>query len=246
MKDIEKKENYRHEFKYLCTNNQLALLNAKLKIVMKVDENAGESSTYRIRSIYFDDLNNSKYYENENGISPREKWRIRAYNEDPSNISLECKRKENDKIIKKSCRLTYDQYNDIISGNTNMSFHQDSKLLNRFLILMKTTQLKPKVIVGYERKPFICKEGNVRVTFDMNIFSSPDIDKFFDKKLRKRQLMPKNTHMIEVKYDEYLPDYINETILMTNMNRITFSKYYYSRKYSIVSLGTLTNQYYKK
>lgn len=47
--------------------------------------------------------------------------------------------------------------------------------------------------------------------------------------------MPKDIHMIEVKYDEYLPDYISETVQMSNMNRISFSKYYYSRKYGILS-----------
>lgn len=233
MKDNDLKEVYRHEYKYLCNKVQLKMLDSKLKSVMKLDTNAGETLTYRIRSIYFDDYQNSNLNENEIGVAPREKWRIRAYNESSENISLECKRKEYDKILKKSCKLTVEQYKAIIKGESNITFDPNNKLLNRFLIEMKTKQLKPKVIVGYERKPFICKEGNVRVTFDFNIYSSPDIERFFEKEIRKRPLMPKAMHMIEVKYDEYLPDYIARTVQMTDMIRTAFSKYYYSIQYSI-------------
>lgn len=229
---MKNNEHSRHEFKYLCSKNQLDLLNARLKPIMKLDSNANDCYTYRIRSIYFDDWQNSNFSENENGISPREKWRIRAYNEDCESISLECKRKEYDKVIKTSCKLSYEQYEGIIAGKY-FEINPENKLLNRFLLLQKNTLLKPKVIVGYERKPYIHKDGNVRVTFDMNLYSSPDIGAFFEKNIRKRPILPTLTHMVEVKYDEFLPDFINQSVQLTNMNRITFSKYYYSRKYNI-------------
>lgn len=232
VSDIRKKEHSRHEFKYLSTQNQLELLNARLDPIMNIDHNTNNSNTYRIRSIYFDDLNNSSFKENEYGITPREKWRIRAYNEDSETISLECKRKEYDKVIKTSCKLSYEQYQKIISGQY-FEFHSDNKLLNRFLLLQRNNHLKPKVIVGYERKPFIYRNGNVRITFDTKLYSSPDISDFFSSTIRKRLILPTSTHMIEVKYDEYLPDFINRTVQMSNMERITFSKYYYCRKYSI-------------
>ncbi|MFI3231293.1 MAG: polyphosphate polymerase domain-containing protein [bacterium] len=233
MVDENKVIRSRHEFKYLCSKNQLALLNTRLKPIMKLDEHTQGSFTYRIRSIYFDDFKNSSFFENEDGITPREKWRIRAYNENCTSISLECKRKEYDKVIKDSCRLTLEQYNGVVSGKY-FSFNSENKLLNRFIILQKNNLLKPKVIVGYERTPYIYKDGNVRITFDMNLFSSPDIKNFFEKSIRKRPILPTSTHMVEVKYDEYLPDFISKTVQSSNMERITFSKYYYSRKYSII------------
>lgn len=232
--NLNKMNKSRHEFKYLSTKNQLILLNARLKTIMKVDEHTNGDSTYRIRSIYFDDWKNSNFFENEEGISPREKWRIRAYNEDSRNISLECKQKICDKVIKTSCKLTIEQYDGIMRGDYFV-LHQDNKLINRFLLRCKIDQLKPKVIVGYERKPYICKEGNVRVTFDMNLYSSPDIGGFFDRTIRKRPIFRTATHMVEVKFDEFLQDYVNQTVQMADMRRMTFSKYYYSRKFNIAS-----------
>ena len=49
------KKNFRHEFKYICTEAQLACLQSRLAGVMKYDTHADEQGRYRIRSIYFDD-----------------------------------------------------------------------------------------------------------------------------------------------------------------------------------------------
>ena len=72
---MEKIEKYRHEFKYICSDSQLVIINSKLKSIMDVDANVGETNSYRIRSIYFDDYYNSNYYDNENGVYKRAKWR---------------------------------------------------------------------------------------------------------------------------------------------------------------------------
>jgi hypothetical protein len=40
-------------------------------------------------------------------------------------------------------------------------------------------------------------------------------------------------HLLEVKFDEYLPDYIYHAIQMTNMRLETFSKYYLCRQYNL-------------
>lgn len=224
---------YRHELKYLCSNAELGLLRVRLSGVMKPDMHTNASGVYHIRSIYFDDLYNTSYYENEAGVNCREKWRIRTYNNDASRIFLECKGKENGMTQKLSCQIDSGQFTSLIDGNCLAISEENPGLLNRFLILQRNRWLKPKVIVGYTRRPYICREGNVRVTFDQNIFSSTDIERFFDENIRKRPILASGMQLLEVKYDEYIPDYIYHATQMTNMQQITFSKYYISRTHSL-------------
>jgi hypothetical protein len=166
-------------------------------------------------------------------VSPREKWRVRIYNCSDRRISLECKRKEYGMIQKKSCRITRDQYEKMIRLEPIPITAENPPLLNRMLLQQRTQLMQPKVIVQYLRRPFVCDEGNVRVTFDMNITSSPSFDRFFEEDIDERPVLPRGQHLLEVKFDEYLPDYIYHAIQMTNMRLETFSKYYLCRQYNL-------------
>ena len=55
--------------------------------------------------------------------------------------------------------------------------------------------------------------------------------------LPERPVLPKGQHLLEVKFDEYLPDYIYHAIQMTNMRLETFSKYYLCRQYNLGGLA---------
>ena len=136
-------------------------------------------------------------------------------------------------IQKKSCRITRDQYERMIRLEPIPITPDNPPLLNRMLLQQQTQLMQPKVIVQYLRRPFVCDEGNVRVTFDMNITSSPSFDRFFTEDIQERPVLPKGQHLLEVKFDEYLPDYIYHAIQMTNMRLETFSKYYLCRRYSL-------------
>ena len=71
---------YRHEYKYVCDAMQNAVLKTRARAILKRDEHVGFDGFYRIRSLYFDDLEDRCYYENEGGIGERDKYRIRIYN----------------------------------------------------------------------------------------------------------------------------------------------------------------------
>ena len=75
--------------------------------------------------------------------------------------------------------------------------------------------------------------GNVRVTLDQNISSSRDIMCFLEEDIRKRPILAAGQHVLEVKYDEFLPDYIRSNLQLQNLRQTAFSKYYLCRKYSI-------------
>lgn len=232
---MEKKENYqyRHELKYVCTAAQLALIQARIHHLIDLDSHVGESGMYQIRSLYFDDYYDRCYYENENGTDPREKFRIRIYNGSAERISLELKKKERGKTLKLSCPLTEEQCRTLMRGETLPDSKDYPPVLQKLLLLMKTTLMKPKIIVEYDRVPYVYRLGNVRITLDKNISSSYKIDTFLDKDIYKRPIMPAGWHVLEVKFDEYLPDYIYRTLQLDSLRQTAFSKFYLCRKFAL-------------
>ena len=226
-------QKYRHELKYLVSAAQIPLLKARIASLMQRDPHAGKDGIYTIRSLYFDDYCNRCYYENENGTDPREKYRIRIYNHSDQKISLECKRKERGKTLKTACPLTRQQTEQLIHGEAPMVTEEIPPLLRKFAVEMKTRRLRPVVIVEYERIPYVYKNGNVRVTFDTQIASSSDVEDFFSETLSKRPVMPVGQQLLEVKFDEYLPDFIYRNLNLNRLQQTAFSKFYLCRKYSL-------------
>jgi len=224
---------YRHEIKYLVSAAQIPLLKSRIEHIMQPDSHAGPDGVYNIRSLYFDDYNNRCFYENENGTDRREKFRIRIYNHSPERITLECKRKERGKTLKTSCRLTQDQAEVLMQGKVLPITPDMPPLLRKLTLETRTRLMKPVVIVEYERMPFVYKEGNVRVTFDTNMSSGANIKDFFSDNLARRPIMPPGQHLMEVKFDEFLPDVIYRSLNLGNLQQTTYSKYYLSRKYSL-------------
>lgn len=231
-------QDYRHEFKYLSTDQALLLLEHRLQGLMALDAHLTDSH-YEIRSIYFDDIYKTCYRQNEAGTDPRSKYRIRAYNHDDGLISLEKKSKKNGMTRKESARLTRQQYEQIMAGDYQTLLWEYTAKENRtkqeelilsFVTLACTRHFRPEVIVCYERTPYVEKQGNVRITFDRNISSSVDFAHFFDKDLQRLPVLTAGRELMEVKYDEFLPAYLKEALACGNLSQTTFSKYYICRQ----------------
>lgn len=223
---------YRHELKYLISAAQLQVLRTRIQGLIPRDPHVTENGGYTIRSLYFDDRWNRAYYENENGTDPREKFRIRIYNGSAARIRLECKRKERGKTLKSACALTEEQTRLLMAGKPLPDIQSQPPLLRKLTGEMRIHQLKPVVIVEYQRIPYVYKLGNVRITFDTHIASSKDLAGFLDPVIPKRQVLPVGMHLMEVKFDEYLPDFIYRALMLENLQQTAFSKYYLCRKYS--------------
>lgn len=222
---------YRHELKYICTAAQLALIQSRIHHLIPLDSHVGKSGTYNIRSLYFDDYYDKCYYENENGTDPREKFRIRIYNASKEKISLELKKKERGKTLKLSCPLTEEQCRILMKGELLPDSKEYDPVLQKLLLQMKTALLKPKIIVDYDRVPYVYRLGNVRITLDKNISSSNRLETFLDKEIYKRPIMPAGWHVLEVKFDEFLPDYIRNALQLDSLKQTAFSKFYLCRKF---------------
>ena len=233
---VPKQRTYRFEQKYYVDAIQLQLLRSRLDCLLSLDAHVGDSF-YEIRSVYFDDIDNTCYQKNEAGVDDRAKYRIRAYNCSDGRIMLEKKIKQGGKTRKLSVPLTREQCDTFLAGK-NLSLEQKDfvsypPLLQQFCILIETRKMQPKVIVCYDRVPYVYQQGNVRVTFDLHISSAKDFDKFFEKNLPKRPIMSKGKYLMEVKYDEFLPKFIRDRLEIGSLSQTTFSKYYLCRKASL-------------
>jgi len=224
---------FRNELKFLVAEPQIALLKNRINHLVELDSHVGEKGYYNIRSLYFDDYYDSCMVENEIGTDPREKFRIRIYNHSADRITLELKKKEHLMTQKHSCPLTREQCELLMKGIPLPVSSEYPAVLQKLLLLMRTRGMRPKVIVEYDRVPYVERLGNVRVTLDRNISSSNDIGNFFQENIARRPILPAGQHVLEVKYDEFLPDYIKKNLQMEHLRQTAFSKYYLCRKYSL-------------
>lgn len=225
---------FRNEYKYLISAGQMAMLKNQASAVLfpdpHVPKTGDRAGMYNIRSVYFDDRYDSCYLENENGTDPREKFRIRIYNHSDQRITLELKRKQQGKCLKSSCPLTREQCEVLITGGCLPDSPCYPPLLQKLLLQMKTRGLRPVVIVEYDRIPYVFPAGNVRVTLDVGISASSLCQDFLAQQLPLRPVLPMGQHILEVKWDQLLPDFLYRSLMLDSLQWSSFSKYYICRK----------------
>ena len=186
---------------------------------------------YLIHSLYFDDYQDTTIRASDAGISKRFKWRIRYYGNDLSYIVLEKKEKLEGRCYKKSCKITIDEYNEIINGNPyDIAFTTEKKLMKELALDMLIHGYTPKVIVDYERIAYVEEITNVRITFDMKISASYELDRFLDGDYQSFYFLPDGMNLLEVKFDNILPSYIKKIVESYNYEQTSFSKNYYGRR----------------
>lgn len=223
---------YRVEQKYIVNEKQIKYLRSMIGEYMSLDSNI-KGDSYLIRSIYFDDMVDSCLKENEAGTDDREKFRIRTYDNDSSLIRLELKGKMHGYTSKKACELDFIEANRLI--NREEIFGTNDYLKTKISAEMQYRRLQPVCIVEYERTAYVDTIGNVRITFDRNISGCYELDTFFEEYLRSYPVLPTGLHVLEVKYDELLPDYLRGILGELNLRRESFSKYYYVRMANMIN-----------
>ena len=219
----------RHEWKHEMNQMDAVVLRQRLRAVMKTDGNAVDGK-YEIRSLYFDNMDDKALMEKINGVSVREKFRIRYYNGDKSMIRLEKKSKYSGLGNKKSVILTEKEAQSIVDGDLGWMIESEQPLLQELYTKMKTQGLQPKTIVDYTREPFVFGPGNVRVTLDYNIRTGMNCTDFLNTSCIT--IPAGNTECIlEVKWDAFLPDIIKAAVQLDGRHAAAFSKYQACRMY---------------
>ena len=220
---------YRHEWKHEISYGDMLVLRQRLSNIMKRDIHAIDGK-YLIRSLYFDNASDKALREKVDGVNIREKFRIRYYNNDTSLIHLEKKSKVNGLCLKDSVALSFEQAQAIANGDYGWMIDSGVPLIQELYSKMISQGLRPKTIVDYLREPFVFAPGNVRVTLDYNIRTGMNCTDFLNPNC---VTVPAGDApiILEVKWDEYLPDIIRDAVQLRGCRVGAFSKYAVCRIY---------------
>lgn len=220
---------YRHEWKHQINQSDLLILRSRLSAITGRDSHA-KDGTYEIRSLYFDNPTDKVLREKLDGVNKREKFRIRYYNGDTGLIRLEKKSKTNNLCLKQSIALTIEQTRSISQGEYDWMATSPEPLIQELYSKIISQGLRPKVIVDYIREPFVYAPGNVRITLDYQIRTGLKCTDFLNPDCITVPI-PDSPIILEVKWDEYLPDIIHKAVGLTNRQAQAFSKYAACRMY---------------
>jgi hypothetical protein len=217
-------EKYRHELKYLINYGEYEGLKHRMAPYFTLDKNASDGE-YMIRSLYFDDYFGSAYDEKDSGTFARRKYRIRIYNCSDKSIKLERKKKLGSYIYKESASIKKEEFYRIIQGDYDFLLKSDRQLCREFYFEIISKVMRPRLIVDYDRTPFIMDAGTVRITFDKNVRAAVGGYDIFDSSLPVLPAMDPDKLIMEVKFTEFLPRIVKDLVSPYSSEKVAASKY---------------------
>lgn len=220
---------YRHELKYFVDLHEYEVLKSVLKRLLKQDANCRDSGDYWVRSLYFDTMNNSSYYDKVNGLASRKKIRLRTYGTSDEPIKFEIKHKENEFIRKESIIITREEAKKVLKKDYSFLTDRDDPMPIRLFYLLKKDYYRPAVLVDYIREAYCYEYGNIRITFDKKIQSSLSASSFFRDDIPMINVFNENIIVMEVKYYGSLPSVIRDILRGRKVARSAIGKYVLGR-----------------
>lgn len=225
----------RYEFKYIVDKKHLQPLREMISPYVAIDEFAtlGEIEGYTVRSIYFDTPDLHFYREKIEGVPNRIKLRIRGYNQPWVNrdVFFEIKRKFRIPMTKNRAKTTYNDMMAVLSEEKSVEEvfgHRGAKTqdsFNRFYFHLKSRNLKPVVLVVYDRIPYHSTlDDTIRVTFDLNLRSQglPTMDDLYNDELDP---VMKDKFILEVKFNKKYPSWMRKIVNTLSLKQCSASKY---------------------
>lgn len=215
----------RHEYKFPATTAQCEVLRERFSAVMTPDTH-GDNGCYRVTSVYLDDVYRSAYNDKLIGADTRKKYRIRTYDLSEKLLHFECKYKDRDMTSKRGIWISLGQYHSILKGDYSFvwSGEYEGTILEDASYSNALALLRPSVIVDYNRQAFINPEGNVRFTIDSGFKAGAFSDDMLSENIG---YLPVEdfTAVIEIKYDDYLPSYLEELLGGIELKQESVSKF---------------------
>ncbi len=225
---------YRHELKYYLNLGDYEMLRTRLRLTMEQDRYARRNEgEYFIRSLYFDDADDSAFREKLAGDNDRDKYRLRIYNMKDDVVKLERKHKEAGYILKESLDLSRAEAESLLKGDYGVLLNREEPFARRMYRTFSTSLFKPRVIVDYMREAYVFPVEDVRITFDKNVrtgFRSVDL---FNPSIITYPAVSGYDMVLEVKFNRYLPTYVRALLQTEAHARSAISKYCLCRKYEL-------------
>jgi VTC domain len=215
---------YRNELKFFINAHQKNVLANKLSKICQRDSFGNADGVYLVSSLYYDDYNQSAFFDKVSGVRDRKKFRVRVYNYQSNVIKLERKIKRVNVTEKSHIQISKEEYDALISGDVRFLRYKNDIVANDFFLYYRTKNVRPRVVVEYHREALIYKYGDVRITFDSLLKAG-----VFQKDLFSNGVMisaiPHDQIILEVKYTGYFPDVIRSIIQINNLQWQSISKY---------------------
>ena len=194
------------------------------------DKNAKsrDGNQYTVKSIYFDTPELHFYTEKIEGVPNRKKVRLRGYDTHELSkgvVFTEIKRKYQIPIVKNRAQMTYTEALELFRQDKHISdvLQDDPKALenaNRFFYYIGKMNLKPVVLVTYDREPYQSNtDHTIRITLDKNLrsMSFPTLDDLYvDDDLK--MAMPDH-FILEVKFNTYYPGWMKAIVHSLNLKQ---------------------------
>lgn len=220
---------YRYELKFIVSRQLGYFLKNQLRYIMDMDlHSISWDKSYFIRSLYFDDLFDTALREKVDGVEFRTKYRIRFYNHNAANINLECKQKAESLTTKSSIAVNEQLVRKIVNNDIYDIPLEGDTLLSRFLADKRYHNLIPAVVVDYDRLAFTYPLSDVRITFDEDIRSGVYNHDLFDRAAIGIPILDSQQCVMEVKFNEFLPESLMLILDTVPKFRIAISKFAFS------------------
>jgi len=221
---------FRHELKYYMKKKYAYELTEMIKKFMKKDEFNGDNNEYYIRSLYFDTYSNIDYYNKIIGVSERKKIRLRLYDLESSTVKLEVKNRYGPYMMKETVTISSEDARELISGSSNSLLSYQSNTANSVYHYMHDTLYRPTLLVDYEREAYTYPFDNIRVTIDKNVRVSTYDFNLFNNLTNMIPVLEADVFILEIKYDNMIPNFLLNLISSIPSIRLSISKYCMGRQ----------------
>jgi len=221
----------RSELKYYVHPLEALALAARLKHVMQSDQHSTANNGYTVRSLYFDSVDDRCLDEKQGGFLNRDKYRLRIYDSRDRKAKFEVKSKRNNQISKQSATISRHSAEAIVLGNHRELLQYDDPILQQVYCTFVAQQFQPKVIVEYQREAYVFDPFNVRITIDKHIRCSTSNLSLFADNLQLLPVIQSGNFVLEVKFDQVLPNFIRNLLQLPRFEQMAISKYVLSRRF---------------
>lgn len=223
-------QKYRHEDKFLIGFPQYRMLRSQLAVLMHCDSNASADGSYKVRSLYFDTMENRDFYEKEAGIEVRRKIRLRTYSAEAERAKLEIKNRRQNGIYKEVVSVSRQEAERLIINPADCEFLREHSVSSAHLYrYFMTDSYRPVLMIEYDREAYTLPFFQIRITFDQRIRACRKVSDFWQKEPLFTSVIPSNEIVLEVKYNDMIPDYLRRLLSLAESQSMSISKYYLAR-----------------
>lgn len=213
----------RSELKFWISYRDSLLLQAELGELLMPDSYS-QDGFYRVKSLYFDTVNQKDYVDKLEGVEYRKKIRMRIYDEDTDTVKLECKQKNGSLQHKEGILLNREDAVRCIDGDYGVLLDYPEEPAWRLYCDMTLGCYRPTAVIEYDRCAYVYGEYNTRITIDRHVRSSELTLDLFDKDLSWVRTI-EDAAILEVKFNEKLIEPIKRILAKYHLTNVSVSKY---------------------